>query len=374
MSSGVATRSQSRPRRSSRLSGAHTPQRGALSQPVSDNLGKALSVVTYFVLELMEGGSTMYVQIEVRGRQKKRKRLPSDEPESTPVAINSASAAAIPATEDSPRSPLSRRAQLSQQNLLEREASLKVKESELRRRELEIDQTRKKLHSFELNIAQSKVQLETRRRSLVEFVDQQVSPAAESVLQQLEDDYTCPLCLDVMTCPYSLTARQCGHTFCGVCLLQWYFSCLHDCGGWHIGVECPVCRASTPIPPGLPPRPSHSCPFIPNRIVSNKVTDIVVKLHSIGGVGSPAPRGSGEGSTKKKKSKTLDERAEKLPPPVLEWAEGGPRRNDWVKKEERILNCLRILRVGRTEMAYITGRWELLTPNDFLNVKNRLGV
>lgn len=303
----------------------------------------------------------MFVQIESVRRPSKRKRSPSvereHERENIPVATRSASKGSRVLSFQVPR------ISQAQKKLLEHETALKQKEKDIKRREADVDKKLETMRQVEFVIDKSESALASVRKELLEFVDLHIIPGAEASLQRLEADFTCPLCLDVMACPYALNAPRCGHTFCGLCLLQWYFSCLHGCGGWHEQVECPICRSPSQIAHGLLPRSIFSCPFIPNRLVGNQIDDSVAKLSAMGALASRAMNITIGGSNKKKR-KVSEIEEEKISPIVMDWAENGSSKQDWTKRMER----------GRTEMAFITSQWVSLTPYDFLDVKKRLGV
>ncbi|XP_005380150.1 PREDICTED: tripartite motif-containing protein 5-like isoform X2 [Chinchilla lanigera] len=60
---------------------------------------------------------------------------------------------------------------------------------------------------------------------------------ASSVLQNVKEEVTCPICLELMTEPVS---TDCGHTFCKLCITSNYESTKHEQG---VG-NCPVCRVT----------------------------------------------------------------------------------------------------------------------------------
>uniref|UniRef100_A0A8C8RMU5 Ring finger protein 112 n=1 Tax=Pelusios castaneus TaxID=367368 RepID=A0A8C8RMU5_9SAUR len=57
---------------------------------------------------------------------------------------------------------------------------------------------------------------------------------AKGVVEQLQEDVTCSICLDVLDDPVSI---ECGHNFCRVCLLAHW----SRVSAW--GYQCPECRA-----------------------------------------------------------------------------------------------------------------------------------
>lgn len=71
-----------------------------------------------------------------------------------------------------------------------------------------------------------------------------------------EDDFLCAICLSCLESPAKLI---CDHVFCGSCLDAWRERCVsvgqfikpsgaEQHGESRKGVECPKCRAVTPVP------------------------------------------------------------------------------------------------------------------------------
>ncbi|XP_023557888.1 tripartite motif-containing protein 5-like [Octodon degus] len=58
---------------------------------------------------------------------------------------------------------------------------------------------------------------------------------ASSVLENVKEEVTCPICLELMKDPVS---ADCGHYFCKLCITSNYESTKHEEGVGH----CPVCR------------------------------------------------------------------------------------------------------------------------------------
>ncbi|KAH9929866.1 uncharacterized protein BXZ73DRAFT_77986 [Epithele typhae] len=96
-------------------------------------------------------------------------------------------------------------------------------------------------------------------------------PDARWVLKQLEERYICSLCFEIMALPYGLNHGLCGHTFCALCALKWYFAAMDCvCGYWHDALECPLCRAELPFVPDQP-RLMSTFPFVPNRLADDAI-------------------------------------------------------------------------------------------------------
>jgi len=178
--------------------------------------------------------------------------------------------------------------------------------------------------------------------------------ASEQTLKYLEDNFSCSLCCDVMACPTSLTT-YCGHTFCGLCIFKWYFSKFHtDCGGWHVQVECPLCRAPIRTPRSSHvPRSMDTCPFAPNRVTEDALQSAVDSL-------AVSPDGVGPAVTGKGKKKTVIV----VDDPALDWREGGLLRNDWQDRTTR----------GKEKRQQILQDWPGMLPNQFLALKVHLGT
>ncbi|KAL0577907.1 hypothetical protein V5O48_004071 [Marasmius crinis-equi] len=181
----------------------------------------------------------------------------------------------------------------------------------------------------------------------VEDTTQQLSrirqSEAEAALAQLEEHFTCPLCYEVMAHPYSLNPGQCGHTFCALCILKWFFSRLHkQCGGWHESVDCPICRSLLVITPDRTPRLDVTFPFVPNRIAATICESLIEKLaQTPSGCTLTVKREDSEGiwgsewnmecTRKKGESKKEEDASEESN--LSHWRQGGSLRLEWMKKD-----------------------------------------
>ena len=186
-------------------------------------------------------------------------------------------------------------------------------------------------------------------------------------------------------CPISLNPGQCGHTFCAMCALKWFFSRLHKaCGGWHESVDCPICRSLLIITPDRLPRPDITFPFTPNRTVDSVVQHMIDKL-----VNSPF----GDGRSVIKEEEDIDgsglsgvsTRREKEKPHssgLDAWRDGGSLRSDWIRRDRQVFVPRRLItfpltphfREGRERIAHITKSWATLTSQEFIDLKAKLGV
>jgi len=238
---------------------------------------------------------------------------------------------------------------LTQEQLLERETAVKRAESELKKR---------------------RVSLDGRESEVDEAVKARES---EMILAHLEEHFQCPLCYEIIACPYTLTPAECGHTFCAVCTVKWFFSRLHrGCGTWHESVDCPLCRALLIITPDTTPRSTITIPFAPNRLAEGTLRGLLSRLMentSKKGTNKTGPGGcTGDAVSCKAEGgvvKLEDLASAQLVTTGAEaWADGGALRKDWLDRE----------RLGRSEMDDIISRWKELTPEEFITIKDRLGV
>ncbi|EED83835.1 predicted protein [Postia placenta Mad-698-R] len=97
---------------------------------------------------------------------------------------------------------------------------------------------------------------------------------AQSLFQQLVEDYSCPFA-------YPLTT-DCGHTYCALCVLKPIFThCDPQSGQWDHNINCPKC--SRPLlynkqdPPGYLP----SLPLTSNKTAAaaiNEIFSVITRL------------------------------------------------------------------------------------------------
>lgn len=115
-------------------------------------------------------------------------------------------------------------------------------------------------------------------------------------------------------CPYAMTPRNCGHTFCATCILKWFFSRLHKgCGGWHEAVDCPLCRTALPHTPERTPRYNSSFPFTPNRTADTAIRGMINAI-----------------------AHELDAASSVVPNSLFEWHEDGLAKQEWSKRERYV--------------------------------------
>ncbi|RPD77223.1 hypothetical protein L226DRAFT_362659 [Lentinus tigrinus ALCF2SS1-7] len=160
------------------------------------------------------------------------------------------------------------------------------------------------------------------------------------VLDRLEDQFQCAFCIEPLARPYSLNHGQCGHNFCALCVLKWYFDALDsECGRWLESLRCPVCRATLPATPIDSPRDMSTLPFIPNRSADTTVRAYLDLVRD-------AADGSGAGG--------LDER-------IKGWERYGRKRVDWEERDRK----------GADGMELVVTNWAILEEEDFIAMKNR---
>ncbi|TFY69105.1 hypothetical protein EVJ58_g620 [Rhodofomes roseus] len=214
-----------------------------------------------------------------------------------------------------------------QKSLLQKEMSLKRDRQTLEGETKQLDKREKALQKKELAFERSVLQLEEKttavkdreqaarkrelglktqeteiekRTSELRKREQEVSDRAvvakmirtEEFLAELEAKWQCALCCDVMAHPYSLSPAGCGHIYCSLCILKWFFTNLCDgCGGWCKILECPLCRTALVKIPGAIPRPMYSLPFTPARAADERITEMIDILRGPVPAGPSKPSG-----------------------------------------------------------------------------------
>lgn len=214
------------------------------------------------------------------------------------------------------------------------------------------------------------------------MMSQLAEQESQIILRQLEEHFTCALCYEILAAPYSLTPAHCGHTFCGLCILKWFFSRLHRvCGLWHESVDCPICRSMLIPTPDLTPRLQITFPFVPNRVTASVVESLLEKLvkaplssqakikreeREETWVSQARKKRGRECIRKREPSEENEDESEKKSNTldVTAWREGGHMRAEWLKKD----------REGKNEMAHILKYWSTMGSQDFISVKQKLGV
>ncbi|KAG6910022.1 hypothetical protein DXG01_013746 [Tephrocybe rancida] len=226
---------------------------------------------------------------------------------------------------------LRRSQRITPAELLKRETALLKEELECKRRAAELDERG--------------LLLLTREAEASLILSQVAEREAAASLAQLEEHFQCALCCEILAYPYTLNPGQCGHTFCALCILKWFFSRLHyQCGAWHEPVHCPMCRTVLVITPDRTPRLETTFPFVPNRAVAALCESLIEKLRYspsstlvVKREDSESAWGSGWASCSRKKeaSKEVDEKLVENAD-VAGWREGGFTRTEWLKKDRRV--------------------------------------
>ncbi|THV05543.1 hypothetical protein K435DRAFT_773718 [Dendrothele bispora CBS 962.96] len=262
---------------------------------------------------------------------------------------------------DDTKSTLRRSSRITPAELLRREKALLRKEQEFKARVEELD---------------NRTQFISKREDEVNaLLAQAAEREAEATLSQLEEHFTCSLCYEILAHPYSLNPGPCGHTFCALCILKWFFSRCHSlCGGWHESVDCPLCRSLLVITPDHTPRLDVTFPFVPNRTAATLCESLVGRLLDRSGAACKmtVKREESEGvwsagvdcGVKKRKFEEVDMLEAESLDGLSEWQEGGTLRSEWLRRE----------REGKKEMNHLLEHWTDMQAKDFAEMKHRLGV
>jgi len=147
-------------------------------------------------------------------------------------------------------------------------------------------------------------------------------------------------CYEIMAHPYTLNPVRCGHTFCAICILRWFFARLHlGCGRWHEPVDCPICRGLLVLTPEKIPRLEITIPFVPNRTAAAVCESLIEKLAKSQSDLQQAPGSASRekdavsvAKGKPKEGKVPDDAD------VAAWREGGHMRAEWLKRDRRVHN------------------------------------
>ena len=144
--------------------------------------------------------------------------------------------------------------------------------------------------------------------------------------------------------PFLLSTAKCGHTFCGICILKWFFSQLHDCcGSWHESVACPLCRSFLIHTPERIPRHTITIPFTLNRIAENSLNAMIGRLSTL--ATELYPRHQGRHSKRRGLRKVENEDDDKVKVEemllgelnengVEGWADNGRSKKEWLSREK----------------------------------------
>uniref|UniRef100_A0A452H0E7 RING-type domain-containing protein n=1 Tax=Gopherus agassizii TaxID=38772 RepID=A0A452H0E7_9SAUR len=102
--------------------------------------------------------------------------------------------------------------------------------------------------------------------------------AAESSLETLQGEVTCPICLEYFTAPVTL---ECGHNFCRACIAQCW-------EGSDTAASCPECRETV-----------QQGNLRPNRQLAN-ILELVKRLSLQASKGAGGERVCGENQEREK--------------------------------------------------------------------------
>ncbi|KZT69247.1 hypothetical protein DAEQUDRAFT_726828 [Daedalea quercina L-15889] len=237
----------------------------------------------------------------------------------------------------------------------DKEQAAQKRENAVQKREDDCTAREAKLEAREVELR--KREQETQDRALVVNISR-----SEEAIGELEARWQCALCFDVMACPYSLSPAGCGHTYCAICILKWFFTNLcNACGDWCYSLECPLCRAvlPRPVPPTARPRPMFALPFTPARAADERVTLLIDSL--CGSVPeSPSKASNSKRSRGKGKKKQVVPDASAGP--STGWEHGGALRAEWQERDSR----------GRTEMRNLVINWPHLSAAALRETKTRI--
>ncbi|KAI0078692.1 hypothetical protein K474DRAFT_1696910 [Panus rudis PR-1116 ss-1] len=251
-------------------------------------------------------------------------------------------------------------------------------ENECKRLREDLTAMRAKVKQFEVDTAAKCEEVTTLKTTLVDERAQWVREKlarAEYLVKRLDEHFQCPLCLETMACPQILSPVSCGHTFCAMCILRWFFSQLHrPCGSWHDSLECPLCRAMMPYIPDDVPRTILSCPFAPNRLAEDVLQEMILELArltdipgdnhdeqgSVPGGGHDNKRGEVKGGTPADDIAAAIAASDSL----SSWKRDGTAKVEWEAR------C----RQGRNEVQYLVSHWENMDSDQLVMLKERYGV
>ncbi|PPQ63797.1 hypothetical protein CVT24_009792, partial [Panaeolus cyanescens] len=222
--------------------------------------------------------------------------------------------------------------------------------------------------------------LSRKEEEVTQMMSQVTQREGQNALRLLEEHFMCSLCYDVLAVPHTLNPPSCGHTFCALCILKWFFSRLHRaCGGWHESVDCPICRSLLIITPESVPRSHTTFPFVPNRVAASVIDSLLEKLVETpltfqASIKREEDEDTCASQSKKdnnseciRKREQSEENGGSSMSDVLAvagWKEGGHLRAEWLKRD----------REGKREMAYLVNHWCTMESHDFIFLKQALGV
>ncbi|PCH36205.1 hypothetical protein WOLCODRAFT_166745 [Wolfiporia cocos MD-104 SS10] len=226
----------------------------------------------------------------------------------------------------------------------------------------ELARAQKQLEKQQLAIAEKESAVAKQEQETQDLALALSTSRAEQLIAQLEEHFFCSLCFEIIACPCTIGSSRCGHTFCALCIMKWYFSRLcPDCCTWHEDLECPLCRTPIAAPKVVPADGNTPCPFAPNRMVDGAVAELLNTIRNestaSSGSSSTSPKGKGKGKSKKTEGGVISEA-------IALWGEGGASRVDWQDRNRR----------GHAELDRLTTGWTRMGPGDYKLMKNRLAA
>ncbi|KIP07415.1 hypothetical protein PHLGIDRAFT_13210 [Phlebiopsis gigantea 11061_1 CR5-6] len=200
--------------------------------------------------------------------------------------------------------------------------SLQTEKDELQRLYSALGKLHETCHSRKADLDEREHAL----RTWEEIRSLSVEERVKQILKKVENTFTCPLCVDIMACPYTLTVNtSCGHTFCASCIIQFTHLELNNTTK-TLRFDCPVCRKGLAWSVSQP-RP---CLWVPNRLAREVITGYLDEVAAILAELPPAPSNPGIDAKGKRK---LHKHEPPTKETVFDWRAGGSLRLDWDKRD-----------------------------------------
>lgn len=191
--------------------------------------------------------------------------------------------------------------------------------------------------------------------------------------------------LRLRACPYSLPVASCGHSFCAICCLRWFFHYLEvdKTVVYHRSVDCPVCEGPLADFSILDEwRERSTFPFIPNGLAVDAIDSHFLLFDSALKSGSSGPEGteSGSGEERRQEDTDLRDLVGLDLKQTNNWKRGGEERLRWEERARfvaRFSRTRRMLilcyRLGKEKMSMLEKMWALSPPEAFSQFKADLG-
>jgi hypothetical protein len=145
-------------------------------------------------------------------------------------------------------------------------------------------------------------------------------------------------CYEIIAHPYTINSARCGHTYCAICILKWFFTHFHrKYGKWHEAVECPICRSPLVLTPDQVPRLETTFPFLPNRTATAVCKSLIENLAKSQSDLLEVDRALKSESKKENvDSKATTKTRVSNNADVSAWREGGHMRAEWLKRDRQV--------------------------------------